>query len=103
MCTRGGRREDILAVDDAASSLSAPEVARAFLISATSFSSEWEDSLSLREWWLIFDESHGEGSRGDVGMGNVVGGARAFCTPLGYPGNKRIVQRWKRGDVEEGG
>ena len=77
-------------MDGAASSLSAPEVASAFLISATSLSSEWEDILSLREWWLICDGSHGEveavtrwerGSRGQCER-------EGFCTPIGYPGKR---------------
>lgn len=50
----GERVDDVLATEDAGDSLLAPEVARAFLISTTSLSSELE-YLSLREWWLIYE------------------------------------------------
>lgn len=35
-----------------------------------------------------------------MGIGKVGSNVCAFCTPLWYPGNERIVQRWKRGEVE---
>jgi len=70
------------------------------LISATSVSSEWEDALSLREWWLICDgaEFHDE-------VKAVVGwelrdswamfAQGFFGTPLGYLG--------KTGESSSGG
>ena len=67
----------------------APEVARAFLISTTSLSSELED-LSLREWWLIYGD-FGGGAETTVRRECRDSGIevrRSLIMPLGYSGKR---------------
>lgn len=74
------------------------------MISTTSVSSEWEDALSLREWWLICDEFHGEVKfmvRWEWRDSWAMFTQECFGTPLGYLGKTRESSSGGSGECAE--